>query len=206
MAISLVAVGGIIKAGVINAIIKQVNLTALNGIVPTSVNGTGVAMTANGQVTFTNASAVNVNGVFTGSYDNYRIVWNSSTRSASTTMYIRLRQAGTDITTATYAFNKGYDTGTARTVQQTTAATSAAMDAAAGAGMTSDGYTDIFGPSKAGYTSGTGLCFLWDGSTPYTVTTGFYNSTATTSDGFTMFPATGTWSGTLRVYGYNNLI
>lgn len=205
MAISLVAVGQKITAALMNQVIGQVNGIALIGIKPTSVAGTGVTVSNNGSVTFTNATTVSLNGVFTGTYDNYRIVWNSSTRSSNNTMYFRLRQAGTDISTTTYAFNKGYDTGTARVVQQNTAQNMAALDIAAGIGQTSDGYTDIFGPANGGYTTGTGLCFVWVGGVPYTITTGFYNSTATGSDGISFFPSAGTWSGTIRVYGYNNL-
>lgn len=206
MVISLMTVGQKLTAAIMNQIIGAVNQTALTGIIPTSVAGTGVTMSPDGSVTATNAASVSLNGVFSGTYDNYRIVFNSTTRSAANTLYLRLRQAGTDIATATTNYSRGYDSGTTRTVNQVSAATSAPLDVGNAVGQTSDGYLDMFGPAKGSYTAAAGIAVVAAGTTITTLTTGFQNSTTSSSDGFTiLLGGGGTFSATIRVYGYNNL-
>lgn len=74
----------------------------LNPCVPTSVAvGSGSATTsANGQVTFTGASSISLNGVFSATYDNYRVILSPDAASTTFNITARLRISGTDVTTA----------------------------------------------------------------------------------------------------------
>lgn len=71
-------------------------------VTPTSVAvGSGSATTsANGQVTFTGASSISLNGVFSATYDNYRIIISPDAASTTFNITARLRISGTDVTTA----------------------------------------------------------------------------------------------------------
>lgn len=203
MAISFVSVGGKITASLINKLIAVVNGTALNGIIPTNV--TGGTVTANGAVTFTNSSSVSLDGVFSGSYDNYRITVTSTTRSASSGVNFRLRQGGTDMTTATYDWVRTNSAGTAVTVASSSAGTASPLDQGVAAGQSAWVAMDIFGPALAQTTGASSLTSILASGGLTSLQVSMANETAASSDGFTLYPLAGTWSGTIRVYGYNNL-
>ena len=205
MAISLMAVGQKITAAILNQVITASNQTAMTGIVPTSVAGTGVTVSPNGKVTFTNASSVSLNGVFSGSYDNYRVTWNSPTRSAAVSTAFRLRNAGVDATGTSYDYVKGVDSGTARSVTSSAANTNFPIDHGIAASILSNGVMDIFGPALSGAVTGVVNCAVLASSACYSTQISFANELTSTFDGFTMFLTSGTFSGPVRVYGYNSL-
>ena len=95
-------------------------------ITPTSVAGSGVTLSG-GEVTFSAATTISVNGVFTATYDNYRMVWESSLAASEDSLQIRMRLAGTDNSSANYTFQylfaDGASTGQARGTGQTSALT-----------------------------------------------------------------------------------
>jgi hypothetical protein len=169
-------------------------------ITPTSVAGSGVTVSG-GLVTFTAASTVSVNGCFTSTYDNYRVVAAFVTSSNTLQMNLRYRVGGTDNTGATSYSIRGGDQG-------------------AFGSIGADGNTF---PILSGYTGGNFLTM--DSLNPFAsqYTQGGFNTmsatvavaaaarfgslvhTSTTSfDGFTIYIASGTFTGTLRVYGYRN--
>lgn len=207
MAISLVTVGQKITAGLVNALIGQVNGIAMIGQVPT-VSGTGVTVSPGGAVQFTNASAVTVIGAFNTTYDNYRIHWDIPSQSANADLQMRLTNTGSDDTTANYDFMRGYDRGSdgTRTEVMVTAASQWILTAGAAATQLNRGYCDLWSPARAALTSGLAQAVVHN-PTPqmYTTTTNLFMNTTTAYDGFTIYPVTGSLSGTLRVYAYNNL-
>lgn len=81
------------------------NKSGLVPIVPTSVTlGSGTStISSNGQVTFTSASSVSLNGVFSSTYRNYKIVM-SENGTASANLAFRLRVGTTDDATGNYSF------------------------------------------------------------------------------------------------------
>lgn len=205
MAISLVAVGQQLTAGILNAVIRGVNGQALTGIVPTSAVGGTVGAT--GRVTFTAANPVSVNGVFTTNYDNYRIVLDVPTRTTTATLAFRFRANGADIVTATYGSIRGTDQGTARTVLAATAATSIGLETTpAVATVTLDGAIDVYGPATTGGASFVSVVTTYDTTNGVTQHQVSGRSTATAAvDGFTLFTSSASLTGSVRVYGYNNL-
>jgi hypothetical protein len=207
MAISLVAIGDKIRASLINQLIGQVNAIALVGQIPT-VSGSGVTVSPGGAVVFTNASAVTVTGAFNSTYDNYRIVWDIPSQTAGADLQMHLSNTGTDDVSGNYSYTRGYDNGSAgsRTVNMVTAASVWYLTAGASSTQTNFGYMDLSGPALARYTSGLAQAVVRN-TTPqmYTTSTNLHMNTSTAYDGFSIFPASGTMSGTLRVYGYNNL-
>lgn len=101
MTVTRVAVGEKVRAAKVNEIVDEVNLIGYRGSIPTSVSGSGVAFdSTTGVVTFTNATSMVINGVFTSAFRNYRIVLDSTGTAA--THAFNLRASGTNSIT-------GYD-------------------------------------------------------------------------------------------------
>lgn len=170
-------------------------------IVPSSVavgSGTGSADSL-GTVTFTGVSSVSLNGVFTSTYKNYRIVINAK-HALTADVTFRVRASGTDLSSASAYIEGRYYIGvvtslaagntnnsfnTSWTLNQiTTVAGHIIMDIAnpqatevtTATTTVTGGYLQIFGQSLA-------------------------TSNTTSYDGFTVVSA-GSMTGTVSVYGY----
>jgi hypothetical protein len=170
-------------------------------IVPSSISvsaGTG-SVAANGTITFSNTGEIRINGVFSSTYNNYRILHTSSGSSANTGVSYRLRAAGVDYSTANQRYGIAYwgfpgavanTGGSSETVQQI-----GWVEGLAGSRNVAS--VDIFNPFNTVHTGYTSVFHSYVGgvSNGYVPTTSSY-------DGLT-FSVTGTYSGTIKVYGYN---
>ena len=167
------------------------------------VNGTD---NGKGTVTFSGVgtSGVSLNGVFNSTYLNYRIVSNTTASGSTGYLNFRLRASNSDITASNY--------------------TNASMQApyATGGGLSNDpsgasqstwrnyGYIDsvqdyavvqdIFSPFATAWTSYVNLKGRIEYGNEFA--SGVYKAT-TSADGFTIYPSSGTFSGSISVYGYN---
>jgi hypothetical protein len=180
-------------------------------LVPTSVViASGSATTnVNGTVSFTGVSSFSLNGVFSSTYTNYKIVADFSGSSASTTLQLRFRKAGTDYSGAQYNFGGlGMRTGGTTSSFSGVNATSFNLawinGPAAGSGSTA-GSVDVFNPFGASFqkivstmlgTDSTSMAGIYVGGNCF--------SSQTANDGFTLQAISGTFSGTVQVYGYTN--
>ena len=179
-----------------------IGVGGLVNIVPTSVAvGSGSATTSVlGQVTFTGASSVSLNGVFTSSYQNYRLVFNASCSSA-TSVSCRFRISGTDTTVAEYYHQLLVASGTTVSGTRTNTATSILFmnnintvhDSAS---------AEIYSPQATKFTQMHIPSTTTVSSIYYQTTAASYNLT-TSFDGITLFSGAGTMTGTVTVYGYN---
>lgn len=171
-------------------------------IYPTSVAGTGVTLLG-GQVSFSAATSVSVNGCFTSVYENYRIVISCTTASATNNHYFRLRSAGTDTSTSTYQYVYGRNSsiGTNDAAGGTTTYFPISYsDSSAG----SHAALDIFRGNSSGNVGMRGLAYGLDAARSVTYNIGGLCNQATAHDGFTYYPLTGNITGTIRVYGMRN--
>lgn len=154
-----------------------------------------------GGTTFTTSSAVNVNDVFSSTYDYYLILLNN-TASTDGLGRFRLRVSGADNTTSNYS---GRSIKLYTTVESTTVYSdywNLNVFFAAGS------YTAIYvyNPNVAARTG-----IMYDGVDIYnetndvtrTVGGGVFKAD-TTFTGFTVYPASGTITGKLKVYGLAN--
>jgi len=93
----------------------------LIAVAPTSLGvnaGTATATTA-GKITYSGVTTLNINGIFSSKYRNYRFLIESTATTTANELNWRLRNSGTDYTTANYYgwgwyldYNSGgYDTG-----------------------------------------------------------------------------------------------
>ena len=82
--------------------------TGLNLIIPSTIaNTSGTAsIGTNGTVSFSSASAISLNDVFSTTYDDYRIIIVASSAVAGTDLTLRVRVSGSDLSTGTYTYNR----------------------------------------------------------------------------------------------------
>ena len=171
---------------------------ALTLITPTSIDATGGSgsILSSGAVSFTSASAISLNGVFTSTYTDYLIKCNL-TLSGSTTARFRMRLAGTDATgsnyTTQYLYGNGATAGAGNTTE--TIGYLAVVDSS---GRTTVDF-NLYNPNLAVNTfsnskfttnaMSVGMC-------------GVSHGVATAYDSITILPGTGTITGSLSIYGY----
>ena len=172
-------------------------------VVPTSVNvgsGTG-SVSTQGTVTFSGASSVSLNGVFTSAYRNYRVLIESNGASASGAYTIRFRTSGSDVSSANYQVQELYGSSS----------TAAAGRGANGTNWNNGNvYTektcmvlDLFSPQVATSTSVFSTCLSNATSTTPEITFKSVGFNATNQfDGISWISSGATLTGTISVYGY----
>jgi hypothetical protein len=177
----------------------------LDLITPTSIaNSGGSASASGGAVTFTGVNSISVNGVFTSTYANYRLVMDWRTSSSNGAITFRYRASGTDDSTSNYNRRTFYLSGTLST-GVTSSGTSIPEMGYGYSGEASQVFVDFTNPQATQRT----LSFSYDShgtgaNTESYVTTSQFAAT-TSFDGFTVFQAgSNVLTGTLRVYGYRN--
>jgi hypothetical protein len=172
-------------------------------ITPTSVavgSGTG-SSSGNGLVTFSGVSSVSLNGVFSSTYNSYRIVLVPTT--ASTTginVTCRLRAAGTDNSTASsYLTQSIYGTSTSALASQDIQAQWYIIDSYKTADQAqAAAIIEMYKPNQAVVTTQiTNMYF-----SGLSAQRAGYQTATTQFDGFTISASTGTIGGTISVYGY----
>jgi hypothetical protein len=179
-------------------------LPTIGGLAPatptTIANSGGTATLASNTVTFTTINTVSLNGCFTSSYSNYRILLRITAASGNVDVNLRLRAAGTD-TSAGYYYSYNYaDFGAATGGILNGSNVNQFLFAFANTQITS-GVMDVISPQLAEATTfhSQGLNASTSGNSR---SGGGVANNSTVFDGFTLFPPTGTISGTVSVYGY----
>ena len=180
--------------------------TGLVRVSPTSVTvGSGSAsVNANGLVTFTGASSISLNGVFTSAYTDYRIMFDQTAASAYADGNLRMRVGGVDAITNYYrngividgatitGFQSANDTnyGNALTTHPTSS-NSHAQSA-----------IEIRDPFVVKPTPMQVINGAWSGSLNRHISTTGFHATPVSYDGFTIYLSSGNFAGTFQVYGY----
>lgn len=168
---------------------------------PTSVAGTGVTL-SNGKVSFSGASTISVNGCFSSSYDNYRVMITSTAGSTSERLLIRMRASGTDASGAsTYGFSLLQSATSGAWLNLDFSTTSNSLTCGyKHATLRSSETLDLYAPFLAEQTAI--IVAGQYGVIPF-VGGGSHN-VSSSYDGFSIICATGDVTGSLRVYGYRN--
>jgi hypothetical protein len=164
--------------------------------------GGGSALTYVGGTSFSGSSAVNINDVFSSTYDNYLILFNN-TASSSDIGRMRLRVSGSDNTSSNYGsrFLKLYSA-----LESVTVYSGSYWNLPVFFSNGCYGAVTVFNPNKSAKTG-----YMWDGVDIYSETSditrslggGVFTDT-TVFTGFTFFPISGTITGQIRVYGVAN--
>lgn len=191
--------------GVSSAIQTQINTKAADAsqgiylITPSSIaNSGGTATLTGGAVSASAVTTVSLNGVFTDTYDNYRITI-QGTNSVGDGLRIRFRASGTDATGNDY-YNRYLELG-ATYVSSGGAATSGIL------GFIRTNRTlftvDLGGIRTTAMKTFTALSQDSNGTTALLAATG-QMGVASAYDGMTIYPTSGALTATIRVYGYKN--
>jgi hypothetical protein len=174
-------------------------------IVPTSVVlGSGSAsVSVNGTVTFTGASSVSLNGTFNTTYNNYRYVLKIRGASSGTTGIVtRFRASGTNTSTGYYW--AGYIAYTSVGTFQRYAGDNAAelLSGFLTGSATTASSVDVFSPWLAEPTLFTTQSVGSDGNY-FTLNNSGFQISSTQFDGISFVATSNTFTGTVKVYGYN---
>lgn len=184
-------------------LVASSDLTNASDIIyPTSVAGTGVTLLG-GQVSFSAATSVSVNGCFTSDYDNYLVQARYVAAAGTPTVNLRMRNAGVDASGAgTYFYQRLTAGATSVASSQVTDSQARTCDASTSQNVS---ITEFFGPALTVTTTGKNRGTII--STAAGIQMNFHDfghNVATAHDGFSLYPATSSLTGTLRVYGMRN--
>lgn len=175
----------------------------LVAVAPTSIaNSGGSASLSNYTVSFSGVSSVSLNGVFSGDYDNYRVLVTLTGAGAdNNTVNFRLRSAGSDSSanytvTGYQSFSGGLSNQSDISVNQfgpinTSTTTNAIVTMSA----------DVFGPNASRYTAIHSLGLTHNATAVFVKSNTVSHAVASAYDGFTAYCAV-TFTGTISVYGY----
>ena len=143
---------------------------------------------------FTSVSAVNVNSVFSATYKNYLLVAEVTNSSNDNDVRLRLRSSGTDATT-NYTILGAISAGVSVSADNSTGSFPVIR-----AGGTTMGFNNanIFSPFTASYTGWTSTSI---GAAGYWASQSGRHTANSSYDGFSLFPSSGTITGTYTLYG-----
>lgn len=171
--------------------------------VPSTVSATGAgssaSVDANGKVTFSTAATLSVNGCFSSTFTNYRIVCDFDV-STNNDIDMRLRVGGTDNSTSnSYSHQFIYANGTTITGNRVTGTS---MRVSGGNTTATNGISvDIYRPFLADTTAYCSNNANPTSSAFFLSFTGTHNQN-TSYDGFSLICTTGNFTGSITVYGY----
>jgi hypothetical protein len=181
----------------------------LSLITPTSITATGGSgsISATGAVTFTSASAISLNNVFSATYNNYKIILTTTSRVTASVVSMRLRSSTTDNSSTNYNGSVIQKPTNSSTISGYNASNSTGFEV--GSIQTYGGVSriDLFDPQTSNYTTYHSVCQSKEGAvntSQYIDINSGSMSVTTSYDGVTFFGNLGTITGTIRVYGYRN--
>ncbi|CAB4167059.1 hypothetical protein UFOVP873_1 [uncultured Caudovirales phage] len=197
MAIKTFTTGEVLTSSDTNTYLANSGLVA---VVPTSVSGSGVAL-ANATVTITAASTASIIGCFTSTYTNYVVVYNIT--ATSNYLRMKLRTASADVS-ANYGTTNAFINDNSTTLGFLNSGATSWNDTRwlISQNVQSYGTMTIFNPQLAVST------FFQNDNTAISGTNSlrlFGSGRNTGTDvctGLTIFPDSGTFTGTITVYGY----
>lgn len=155
--------------------------------------------------TLSAASSLNVNSCFSASYKNYQIIMNMTSATTTDYIYLKLRASGTDSSTGYYGWlQRNFSSSGTQPTQTGNVANSSSGFEISGGMKSGRAMSDILSPFEAVETGYFGLANMWDSSNSRTISQTWQgmHTVATSYDGFSLLPNSGTMTGTVYIYGY----
>jgi len=180
----------------------------LTPIRPTTVDiASGSSSTSTvGTVSFSAVSSISLNGVFSSTYKNYRIIVSGTANTAGSTVYVRLRSSGTDRTNALIYFG-GIFTRENGSYAAWGGSGSSVFDLGRWNNDTIESNCislDLFNPFDSGkYTAFNSQSWNNDATSGFSLPLSGQYHVANSNDGFSLFSSNGLLTGSVTVYGYN---
>jgi len=183
--------------------VQSLNTMGMKNVVPTSISVSNGSATvnSNGVVSFTSTGGISLNGVFSNTYRNYRMIINARRTDAngSGIAYTRLMSSGTAIS-ANYSGGNNWIYYSSSTVNS--------WDGADGIYIAPIYYAnyaaelDIYQPYEAIETKFTGQGIGSQASNGARTIVGGEHATQTAYDGLWVGWNAGTWTGNVQILGY----
>jgi hypothetical protein len=184
--------------------------TGLTKVIPTSIavgSGSG-SVDANGSVTFSGSSSVTVNGCFTSTYDTYLLNVIFTGSQSNTTIDMNLRSnSPADLTGTNYYRIQTTTLINTVSASQTSSNTVWPVSKVAGSGDRQNNRITIVmsNLADAAFKHGYAIGNTQDGDGDTEGSLRFFNyNNADAAAGLKLAVSAGTFSGTIRVYGYKN--
>jgi hypothetical protein len=179
-------------------------LTVAGGV-PTWATPTGAALVLTGSADFTTSSAVNINNCFSATYLNYLVLINITAVSATDSdMSVRLRVGGVDNSAASYFDNTYQNNGSTAGGNRVNSATSWGFGNMASSKATQLAFQATFyDPFSSITTKVLSQSNRWNSSDNNQFLMANEHRVASSFDGVSFIPTTGTISGKIRIYGYS---
>lgn len=169
----------------------------------TTTNPTGLEfVTGSSFTSASSASPVNIISCFTSTYTNYRILVNTTSATANVGINLQLLNGSTPATGSDYRFaatGSLQSSSTSNNGSLTQTFIELTLTAQNGTVGTS---VDLFQPQKSIKTNIFGDWFYDDGGNLIFRKYGCVHNLANAYDGFRIYPASGTMTGNVAVYGY----
>lgn len=177
-------------------------------IVPPTVAVSGGSATANslGEVSFTTASSIALNNIFTNAYRNYKIFLTISQSSLNTQIWSQLRIGTANQTGANWSWGgvTGNNTGTIGGTSGSGITYAAFGYAYSASQLMFTAEITLYNPNISTHTAYTTSASTHTGSNILYIAQGGKYEVATAVDGIIFYPGSGgTISGTIQVFGMN---
>lgn len=167
------------------------------------ISGGGLALVTS--QAFSAASAINVNGCFTSTFDDYLVIVDATNSASNPTLAMRMRGSSTDDSSSTYDQTASYSWNTIANHINGYGGTQQIAQYLGKAGGVFTSHMRISAPALAQFTR-----VINDSATEESsagavriIAAGIHR-TASPFDGFSLLLSAGTITGQLRIYGYQN--
>lgn len=181
---------------------------ALVQIIPTSITATGGSgsISTTGAVSFTSASAISLNNVFSSTYENYRLLINITDNTVDGDIWYKNRVSGTDASSSYYwgrFYIDSYSTGSYGISANNNVSYIGIGRSSSGSYKLGIDFV-VYKPQIAAQKTITGLAEVSTGASSIVSVLGGAHTTATAYDSFSIGVTSGIITGTIRVYGIKN--
>jgi len=183
---------------------KTFGLVPVRATTATIVSGSG-STNALGKITFTGATNILIDGLFSSNFARYKIVLNANLAAGETWLELRGRTSGSSITTTNYLYNcRRFESGTIQTTDQNTQASALTTVVGPTAGAQTV-VIDINNPNLATATNwfGESYAIYSNATSSRAAFGGIFNGT-NIFDGFAITPQSSNLNGSLQIFGYND--
>jgi hypothetical protein len=188
------------KGGTTGQVLKKTSGTDLDVEWGTASSG----LTLINTTSFSAVASQSISDVFSATYDRYLIATEISSASANVDILMRLRVSGSDATGSDYSYaGSGWRATNAQFTPVSTGTTSFDVGRA-GVAYVCHAQINVVNPFKTVKTVVLGQYGAKDSVSTFVNPFAGNHDLATSYTGFTLFPNTGTMTGSVRVYGYAN--
>jgi len=203
---------GDLLVGTADNVVNRLGVTGTTGAVLTADAGetTGLKWAAAGSVgglvhinttSFSAVSSQSLDNVFSTTYKNYRVVVNFVC-STDTTLNIRLRVGGVDNSASnSYIFQSAQFSNTASAFARATGNQWTGFDAPS---IRHGISFDLFNSFEALVTTGSSVNLYFDSTSIASQIQGLYHNVASSFDGISIYPSSGTITGSISILAYRN--